>query len=323
MKLRNRIGISLVPLVIILAAFYWYISSNWSEFQSLELSNPIYFIPAVLFVALNVFSIGALLELAIEPHGTKLSNKEIFGLSSLTRFSNQISPGYLGAVVRASYLKKNYNISYSKFSSSFLLSNILQFVISGFAALAVYVFYSADNAESKPIVLILVTVAVLMLMLYAPTKKLSQAIERLSRKRKSKVLERLADALNQFDKVRRHPNLFLRSLGWMIVTLLSSSVILLSLYMALGYNINFAAALFIASLASWTIVFSITPASIGIREGLMVIGARIMGVPIPLTISVAIILRIVTFTTVGALSFYFAPRLLNKTIFNIKSIKEN
>jgi uncharacterized membrane protein YbhN (UPF0104 family) len=107
---------------------------------------------------------------------------------------------------------------------------------------------------------------------------------------------------------------------WVLITLASTAAALLALYASIGLAIDSLSALFIAAIVSWSMVFSITPAGIGVREGLMVFGAGLIGIPIPETLTVAILLRFVTFFVAGILSIYYAPRLLGTTILNMKNV---
>lgn len=313
--------ISLASLLLLAAVFYWYISKNWEKFQQISLVHPWFFIPTILFTLVNVYSTGAVLQLAIEPFGVFLGRREIFGLSSLTRFSNQISPGYLGATVRAVYLKKNYDVSYAKFSSSFVLSNILQLLITGIVALLIYATHTRDFLGSKPMIIVLVAVALSVAILYLPLSRFASPIGRLSKKYDSKILERLFTAFDQFEKIKTHPKVLYMTLFWMLVTLASSTGIIMSLCHVLNYNIGVTPAVFLAALASWSIVFSITPGSIGVREGLMALGATLMGVPVPIILAVAVLMLLTAFVVVAVLSAYYAPKLLNKSLVDIKSLK--
>lgn len=313
--------LSLVTLSFLTAVFVWYVSSNWEKFQEISIVNPVLFIPIIFLVFVSVYSIGMVVELAVEPHGVKLSKNEIFGLSALTRFANQISPGYLGATVRALYLKKNYKLSYSKFSSSFILSNILQFIIAGILALIIYGVSSDTFEVGSPLFFMLIFVLMFLAILFLPILGLANSINKASKSFNSKILRRISIIIEQYNKVRSHPGLMYRTLFWVIVSLASSSLMILIFYEIIGFSVDILPAIFIAALANWTIIFSVTPAGIGVREGLMVVGAEIMNISIPATLTVAILMRLTIFLIVAILSSYYAPRLLNTTMTNIKALK--
>ena len=313
--------IKYVVTLFVLGVFAWYISANWDKFQEISLSNPLFIIPAVIFYVLNIYCMGNIVELAIEPHGVKLKKHEVFGLSALTRFSKQITPGYVGSTVRAVYLKKNYGVSYAKFSSSLILSSILQFVVSGILAVSLYFSYSRSFDDTRPVFVIAFSLLAFAGLLYLPVSWFAKLLEKKNLI-KNKLVERLHAVVLEYDNVRKHPKFFYRSFLWIIVTLAASSITLAMFYYALGYQIGVAEVLFINALTSWTTIFSITPSAIGIREGLMVIGAGLMDVPIPETIAVSVLMRIVMFLVVASLSSYYAPKLLNTTLSNVTSFRK-
>ncbi len=316
--------ISAVTLLSFTVILTWYLNNNWAQFQGIDLVNPLLLLPTLILIFANIYCVGAVLELAIEPHGVKLSKNEIFGLSALTRFANHISPSYLGAAIRATYLKKNYDVSYAKFTSSFALSNVLQFLISGLLVLTIFFLYIQSFANFQPILVIIFALFAFFTALYMPVGNIASLIAGKSAKlrgKKAKVLERLSEAVTQYDKVRSHPGILVRTLWWMLTLLFVSSITLWLLYRVLGFDVDLVATLFITSIAGWTIIFSITPAGIGIREGLMVFAANLAGVSIPATLTAAILLRVLTFLTISTLSSYYAPKLLNTTIRNLKSLR--
>jgi uncharacterized protein (TIRG00374 family) len=319
-KYKNIVTI-LLP-VVFLAILVWYVSTNWSKFESLSIKEPLFLLLSATLVTINVFCFGKIFELAIKPHGVNLSNHEVFGLAGLTRFSKQISPAYIGAAVRAVYLKKNYGVSYAKFSSSFLLSNVLQLAISGIVAILIFILHEQGLTNSQPLFLIFVLATLFILLIYGPiTFFVSLFKKRTNKFIKNKIIERLTEALEQYDKIRKNPDVIIPTFFWMILALLISSVTLYALYSSLGVDISIVSTIFISAFLSWTMVFSITPGSIGIREGLMVLGASLMSVSVPETLAVALILRLVTFLVVTLISSYYAPKLLNTTLLNIKRVK--
>lgn len=322
MRRKNRI-LQIAIVLVVVAAFAWYLSSSWSDFQSLSIVNPLLFIPIAVLVILNIFTVGSLVETAIEPHGVKLKPSEIFGLSSLTRFGNYTSPGYLGTAIRATYIKKVHGVSYTKFSSSFIVSSALQFLISGIIALVIYFSNGNDSAVAQPIIIIGILLLVLIAILKLPLGKITSLLNRYSQRRGSKILDRLHSLLVNFDKVRVYPGILSKMFLWMLLTLLVSSLMLILLYRTLGFDIGALEAIFITALGGWSIIFSITPANIGIREGLMALAAQLMSVPIPETLAVAILLRVVTFIVITVFAIYFAPKLLGSTVTNLKKATGN
>lgn len=315
---------SLVSLLIVIGIFAWYVAKNWPKFQEIHFGEPALLPLALVFILANVYSLGALLEVAVEPHGVKLSKSEIFGLSTLTRFGNHVSPGYLGTAIRATYIKKNYGVSYAKFSSSFVLSNLIQLIISGVIAILVYSYLAGAAGINRPIIYIAAAVMLFAFMLYAPLSKILPTISRLRQRYNNKITKGIYVSIKQFVIIKKHPNLLAIIIFWMVMGVLSSTLVVILLSYSIDAPIDFLPALFISALSGWSIVFSITPASIGIREGLMVLGAQLVNIEIPIILSVALIIRVLTLSSVSILATYYAPALLHTTLLSINKIqKEN
>lgn len=307
----------LLFLLLLATGFAWYVFNSWDDFQELKISQPILLFPTIVVAIANIYSLGMLLELTLRPHGVVLSKWQVLGLASLTRFGNYISPGYLGLAIRAVYLKKKYNVDYTKFSSSFIVSNLLQLLISGFIIIGIYIFRQTDSQDLQSIVYIIGLFIVFLIVLFLP---LSWMRGILNIFKANKLINRVDNLLTQYHKVRTHPGLFSSMLIWMLITLTTSSTMLYFLYPVIGFHIGILPAIFIATIGGWAIIFSITPASIGVREGLMALGAQIMGVSIPATLAAAILLRLVVFFIVSVLSAYYAPRLLNVNLSSIRDV---
>lgn len=263
-----------------------------------------------------------MIDLAIEPHGVKLTKREAFGLAAITRFSNQFSPSYVGATIRATYMKRTHGISVAKFSSSFIISNLLQFMISGLLTIATFLALDPSSRHDGLLYVVCGFVLAFIALIYLPIGFIKKFIDKLERRgrRTKMVAERIGVLLDSYSTVRSHPKLLTNTMLWMLVTTFSFGIDYFLLYSALGFHISIVGALFIASLSGWSILIAITPGSLGIREGLMILAAKIAGVSLSATLLVAILLRIIMFLTSGALSAYYSPRLLHTSLFSLGSM---
>ena len=305
-------------LILTLGLLFLFVSNNWSDFRSIRLSNPLMLLPAAILTVFNIYTTGMLLETAIIPHGIHLRQQVVLGLSSITRFSNSISPGYLGATIRGIYFKKEHGLAFARFSSSFIASNLVQLVISG-AIVAIAAFsilgFDADLQSNKSFLMLIIGgVAVLTALVWAPTTFILKTIARVQKSHKHKLLERLADAVTGYKLIQSDKKLLIKLFGWASITLLCSAAILFFLYQAIGLSIAIDDLLFISALGGWGVIFSITPGNIGVREGLMAFGAKLAGVPVAETLAVSVVLRLLVVTVSALLSVYFAPKTMGAPI---------
>ncbi len=302
----------------------WYVIVNWHEFSQLEFVSPWLLLPAALLAAANIYSVGSLMDTALEPLGVHLSRREILGLSSLNRFCNFIAPGYLGAAVRAAYLKKTYRFKYADFISSFVACTLVLFLISAVVILLAFVLLSSslDEEGSRLAVLFGISTAFLVALLMLPFGWLQRLLDNRLRKRHSKVVESLATALKGFTTIRAHKPAFFKMSAWVLVNIATFSLLTYFLYQVLGFEISIFAAVFITTISNWARFFSITPGNLGIKEGLMVVAAQIVGVPVAQTLVVAVLQRLIVFGTTAVLASYYGPKLLNTSLFQLGSFKK-
>lgn len=312
----------LVLTTAILVLLGCYIAANYAQFRELQLMHPWLLVPASVLLLINIYGIGALMSTSLQPLGLQLDWHETLGLAALNRLCNYISFAGLGAAVRAVYLKRTYHCSYASFSSSFVANNIMLLLVSGILALIALTAGGILDGHWQLIMLLAAVVTCLAGTLLLPLNRLIRALELAERKYRYRVLERLRTAAEGFNKIRRQPSVVVRMSLWGLASLLTLAMATMLLYHCLGYSIAWPHALFIAAASSWSIVIALTPAGIGIREGLMVAAAALVEAPIPETLAVALLLRLLVFCVATALSAYYAPRLLRVPLTKIGKLRQ-
>lgn len=315
---KRVLGILIIAVFIALTV--WYVTSNWNEFASLSITDPLLLLPAALLLLINIYGSGILIDLTIEPHGVKLTKNEAFGLANVTRFINQIAPTYVAATVRAAYMKRVHRVSYTSFSSSFVISNLLQFFISGLLTVITFFLLVPGAGDTQPLVVVGIGSLVFLVTLLIPSSfflRINRALLGGAKSNKiKKLFKRIEALLEAYEVVRKYPKLLPKTIAWMLITTLAVGAVYYLLYLTLGFQVSPIEALFIAALSGWSILFAITPGSLGVREGLMVAGAQIAGVSIPTTLLVAVLLRLLMLVVPGIFSAFYMPRF-------VKSSKKN
>lgn len=295
--------------VIIIGVLAWYIWDNWAEISAINPSHLWVLIATIPFILASLYATGTINELAIEPHGVKVTRAELFGLASITRFINQFAPAYAGASARGVYFKKKYNVSYTKFSSSFVVTNILQLIVSGILAVVLYAAVHDFQLDVSQLLLVSLIVVVLITTLIVPMGVASRILKSLYSRFAFKILERLSVFPTEFAKVRSHPGVLFRTVIWILIMMLASGSLLYFIYEAIGSPISFVSALFIGALGAWGLVLSITPGGLGVQEGVMALAASIIGVDVPTTVVAALLLRVIMTLATGLLALYYTPKL--------------
>ena len=307
--------ISAIVLLTFAILVYWYVHENWHLFKNIALINPYAIIGVLLLILFNIYAVGMTLEIAVEPHGVELTQNEIFGLAMVSRFANHTLPAGIGASLRAFYLKKNHGVSYTEFASSISVSVALQFVVTGSMALLIYYWYVSTISDSDGLLMLLGLCVVAVIFLF-PVNWIIKYIPAS----KNKFYQKIYDLGKLYATIRSSPQVFLRSAFWILVSVFSAALSIYLLYYSLDYSVEIYKVIFISSMGVWGMLVSLTPGNIGIREGLMTVGAGLMGVSIPETLIVALVFRLLTFLTAIGFSAYFIPLLFGISMFQIKSL---
>src|SRR3989344_122571 len=148
-KIKYKKFFSFLILVIILALFINYIYHHTGDFKQISLINPLWLIPLIALFLLSYLFIGLQTKVLLEPLGVKLKNLEVYMLSIVTGFYNIITPAHGGMGVRALYLKKKHNFTYTSFFSSLAGMYVITFFIGSLFGLisvfAIYKLYAVFN----------------------------------------------------------------------------------------------------------------------------------------------------------------------------------
>lgn len=299
-----------IVFIAVVGLLAWYVVTNWESFLEISISQPAWLLASAVFLIGNIYSVAVATELAIEPHNVFLKRSEAFGLMSITRFSNQFAPNYISTAIRAAYLKRKHKVSYTKFSSSFIITNTLQLLFSGAAILVTYFFINSSAANVDMIWIVAGFLLFFVAILYIPLDWLENLGVKLEKKTKNRIVHRLRLILTEYIRVRSYSSLFIRTILWSAVTLLFSTLVVYAVFHSIGISIDIPSAIIISSLVNWSMVLSITPAGLGIREGLIVVGAQITGYSVEGALVVSLLIRGVTIATTALLSMYYGPRLL-------------
>jgi len=121
--------IKTVLTIAILFLFLLYVIKNPEILTSLQSLNPI-FIVVVMLLFLIVFLLeGLFIKITLQAFDKKISIKESFYISTISRIGNYLLPMRAGAIFRATYLKNKYDFKYSKFLSTLYGYYIILFLL--------------------------------------------------------------------------------------------------------------------------------------------------------------------------------------------------
>jgi len=301
--------LKLVFQVIILGFVGRYFLNHISDFKHL-LSIDFKWLPILFF--LSVFS---LIPVALEfNYSSKLFNlhlkaKEWIGLSVINTFYNQILPLSSGVFIRGVYLKKKFDLDYSKYSGVMGVSLILNIFTGCIVALLIGVFGPFEVTYITEISISLSITLISCIVFYLSVKKLTKIDLRI------KFVNNFILSVNEGIDLIQENKKFMRKI--FLIQLLMNLGFGLRLFLCfwvLNLEVSFLIVIFVQSLTMLTTLISITPGNIGIREAIIGNMQVILGVSFEESVLAATLDRIISLIIILVLGMYFNFTLIQKEL---------
>ena len=276
MKFEKRyIGVCL--LLTFLVLFIIYFLFHVDDFQALLNIN--IWILLILFALqiIIIFINSVFTKLVLYKYEILINIGESFYLSVITTIGNYLLPFRGGAGIRAVYLKKKYDFPISYFISTMTGTYILMILIySGVGLMCLLVINTVSTITS--ISLILFFIILFSMSLFLSLKRIDINIENRFRwiflNKVRDIIHRIFLGLNQIfgDKMLLWTLIFI-----ILAIFMVSFFISYFLLAAIEIKLSFFNILLYTSLSGLSLLISLTPASIGIKESIFVIYSNVIG----------------------------------------------
>lgn len=301
---------------LLLCAFFLasYIERHLSDFESLSNISIIYvfIIGVCCLLALTVN--GLFLKVLTIDFGVDLSFLEYFSISIVTSFGNIFLPMKGGAGLRAVYLKSKYNFDYSYFISSLAGNYLVAFNVTSLVALiGMAALYFLDGGFHFLTAGIFSTILVLTSWgIFFPPAALDWIPVRGLRDRVNQVL-------SGWNITRRSSGTVLNLI---LLTVLNLAVLSLITWLefaafamkdASGNSVGFLKSIIFTAIGVFSLLVSITPAALGIREALLMFSSQFLGISPSQALAVSLLDRTINFIVL-VLFFGFASFHLKKQL---------
>jgi uncharacterized membrane protein YbhN (UPF0104 family) len=214
---------------------------------------------------------------------------------------NYLIPFRGGFATRAVYLKKRYKFAYTDFLATLAASYIIIFLVAGVFGLASTLWiYEATTVLSWPLLIIFAgtTAAMLGIVIVAPKFKETGY----------RWVDKFIRVINGWHLIRKDKKVVAKIAFFSAVQILLGAVMTYLQFKAFGITIPLAAAIFLASIGSLSILIAITPAGLGISEAVTVFSALTIGIAATESLSAAILGRsvsVVVLFIAGPISSYY------------------
>lgn len=307
--MKTKKTLSIIILLVILGLFANYIYHHASDFKQISLINPLWLIPLIALFLINYYFIGLQTKVLLEPLEVKLKNTEAYMLAIVTGFYNIITPAHGGMGVRAVYLKKKHNFTYTNFLSSLAGMYVITFFIASLSGLiSLFYLYEAYGVFNWIILAVFLGLFLPLTLIIVFSPEFKEV--------KNNFINRFIRVANGWNIIRKNKKVVYTCLSVTILSLIIGSIVAMMSYYIFGINVSFMQALFLASIGSISILISITPGNLGVGEAIAVFSALILGITPVQSLSVAILGRIVQMITMFILGPIFSYFLMKKGIKN-------
>lgn len=228
-------------------SIFWYLFNNYSLFLNLDIRNESYLILTLLIKSLNIFLIAAINLLAFSIFNSDITYKETLKIHITSLFGNFFSFAKSGTAYKALTLKQRFNLNIKEFTIFFFVNQMFAVLAISFVTLIYFNFFREDKLDN----VILLSIAIIPLTLLL--------------------------AFNLISKKFKHTNfpLLFKSKNLLIIFLaqLISSFVIISanffLSNTIGIELTFYDNLIYTLIAVTSIMISLTPNALGIREFLL------------------------------------------------------
>lgn len=236
--------------LLITIGIFWYLFNNYSLILNLEFQKVDYLFYAIGIKSLNIFLIAFINLFAYLKLKTNISYIETLKIHTVSLLGNFFSFAKSGTAYKALILKKNFNLNIREFSLFFVLNQLL--AVLSINLLTIIYFSSMDISEINLIFLKVVIILILLLILTAVL-----------------LVSKGYFNLSNYSELFRIKILTIL----LICQTCSNTIVLVSNYLlsnGLGIKLVLADNLIYSSVAISSLLISITPNALGIREVLLI-----------------------------------------------------
>lgn len=301
--------ISLFLLLFVSAFYLYHYHSRLVILRSIAVEDLL--IITALAIATFIF-LAVQFKFSIEIFHLSLKFKEWFGLTVVNTMISYYTPVRGGLFARAYYLKKKYDLSYSRYLALLGGSYIINFFIASFGT----IFFSFltglhSNLWNQKIIGLGVGLLVGTLCLGIILFKLCSQDVSFKPGRIGNVLNNFIEGINLF---RKYPKVVMKiSVIQFCVIVIMGGKLYWS-FKAVGKDVVFLDVLVVQSLVVFSMLISITPGNLGVKEGVIGLLATQLHVSFGDAVLAASVDRGISMFMTFLLGMYYSKSLLKDNV---------
>ena len=301
-----------VLIIIIIFVGVAYVYCNFDMLNALRNISNTYLIYLLFATIVSFIVLGVNFRYVMSVFNIHLPFKEYFGLTISNTMFNYYIPARGGIVVRAYYLKEKYNFELSKYLSLLGGDYFINTFVSAFTAVVLLLLlYLRKNIFHTILFSISTGLLITLYFLYIIFNIFNRKINFISN---SKILTKIKSILDGLVYYKKNPKIIVKIALSQLALIFFMGIRLYISFIAIGMNIDFLNILIVQSLIVFSMVFSITPGNIGIKEGIIGLLSSMVGVNMPEAIFAATIDRVIAIIVTFVFGLYYSKILLSDLI---------
>lgn len=302
----KKIGWFIKPLVIfgVILLSILFVYKNLGEIQQIRIVNPIYLLPIMILTIVFLITNGLISKIILDKQGVRLRFSEWFGLSVVGSMANYITPFRGGLLTNALYLKKSHDYSYGKFISIIGTTYVLIFMVNSLCGLlALLWFYYSNGVFSTLLFLIFLSLFVFCLFLLIFPLKLPAT-------HSNSYIQKVLNVTNNLLYLRKSKQLIIQLLCLCFINVCIVSLINYFEFMMIGVELGIEKSIMLSVFSTYSLLLSITPGSLGIKESFMVYSGWVLSVPLASVAVISVVDRVITFIPTLIIGLFYSHKLM-------------
>lgn len=303
-------GLSRLVYVIVFSASITYLITKRESLSILFDISPLYLAYMIFLSIAAIYFNGLMLKRLCHIFSKPLVFQEWFGLTASNMMYNYLSPAKGGAIAKGLYLKTRHGLPVSQYV--ILSMGAAWFGIE--AAAIITTFFAIPSLTHQGHIgeyAFGLGLAVLFinsfLGLMAIKSQLGSRLKKSSKIREIVIL--LEGGLRLFVNFPQNGIMvFFASFGFLI----ACGCRLFIAFNALGIDVNFTSVMLVQAMVGLSLVFSITPGNLGVKEGIIGLCGMLLGVNFDQAVLASLLDRMAAMTMVFTLGLLYSRVLLQK-----------
>jgi uncharacterized membrane protein YbhN (UPF0104 family) len=305
--------ITAVLTVVIICAFIWYFDLHRGDLAVVALVDRRLVLTISFTMVVMFFVEGIFIKVVLSAFKSSVPVFDSFYIALLSRIGNFLLPFRAGIALRASYLKKRYSFPYSKFVSTLYGYYIILFFLYSLLAISALLYkHIVHGITSVPLTLFFFAIFLGMLFLMLVPLKTAWLPEFKSSFLR-KVLKVVDDILSGWHRIIADKEILFKLVIVSSCNILLNMLIFYFEFKALGIPVDMANVVLYTSLAGVSLLVSITPGSLGLREAIFLFTSDTLGLGASLIMQMSLLDRSIMFVV---LLFFAIPMLTLTFITN-------